>query len=212
MFLVVCASITTFAPRLAQRTAMASPMPLDAPVTTTVRPFMEKARSAAADSSPSNARGSTSSSSSASRSLARRVSARAAKKSPSVRRNTSATSSFATGAAGSLPAPWYSSRLSSAEALMLPVARDTRVNLAGGPTERHVVARRRYSRGSGRASLFRTPTRLRRVADPIPRTNRRGGRFGERSWDETRTGRAPTSDTCALVQPEDGRTVVRSIV
>ena len=62
---------------------------------------------------------------------------------PSVRRNTSATSSFATGAAGSLPAPWYSSRLSSAEALMLPVARDTRVNLAGGPTERHVVARRR---------------------------------------------------------------------
>ena len=111
LLVVVCARMTTFAPRPAQRTAMASPIPRDAPVTTTVRPRMLNATSG--ETAPSTARTSWSSAETRFARYARRLS----KKGVAVFRSTSATSSFSTGAAPLTPAlPLYSSRLSSADA------------------------------------------------------------------------------------------------
>ena len=59
LLVAACARMTTFAPRPAQRTAMASPIPRDAPVTTTVRPRMLNATSG--ETAPSTARTSWSS-------------------------------------------------------------------------------------------------------------------------------------------------------
>ena len=113
------------------------------------------------------------------------------------------------GAPGALvrpPTRW----LSSAEALMLPVARDTTCEpRRRTATERHVVsARRAYSRGSGRAPVTCTPTgrQTRRRSEPSP--NRRAGRFARalrtrrRARVERRAGTYTTWDRRTVVRDD----------
>ena len=83
---------------------------------------------------------------------------------------------------------------------MLPVARDTRVNLAEDPPS--VTSWRDERIPEGR-NARRTRVRRRddrRVADRNPRKNRCAGRFAERYWDETRIGRA-SSDALVRIRP-----------
>ena len=112
---VVCDSTTTRAPCPANRTAMASPIPRDAPVITTTLPRNENATSSARSRSPSGPASGSFPRRAAT--YARRVEESFSKKGFSVRPRTSWTSSFSTfsPAAGVR----YISIASSIEALIL---------------------------------------------------------------------------------------------